>query len=91
MKILVTILLAFNLISCVQWENESKDYDRKYDAQFKYKEGDIVYLKPDSTLGVVTDRTLWTEKRITYTVRYSTKTGKLEYLESNEPNIFGKK
>lgn len=85
-------LIAAGLISCSdQWEKEEKKYAKKRDDIFKYKEGDIVYLKPDSTLGVVIDRILWTEERVSYTIRYSTKTGKLEYLESYEPNIFGKK
>ena len=84
-------LIAAGLISCTQWDKEEKDYTRKYDAQFKYKVGDIVYLKPDSTVGVITDKILWSEDKIVYTVRYSTKLGKLEYLDSYEQNIFGKK
>ena len=78
-------------VSCTQWEKEDREYAKKYDAQFKYKLGDVVYLKPDSTIGVITDRTLWTENRIEYRIRYSTNVGKLEYVDVLEPIIFSKK
>jgi hypothetical protein len=91
MKILITILIAFSLVSCTQWDKEEKDYAKKYDAQFKYKEGDVIYLKPDSVMGVITDKTAWSKDRIEYRVRYSTKTGKVEYLDIHEPSIFSKK
>lgn len=78
-------------VSCTQWDKEDKDYAKRYDAQFKYKLGDVVYLKPDSTIGVITDRTAWTENRIEYRIRYSTKVGKLEYVDVLEPIIFSKK
>lgn len=84
-------LIAAGLISCTQWDKEEKDYAKKYDAQFKYKMGDIVYLKPDSIVGVVTDRTAWTGDRLEYRIRYSTKAGKIEYLDVLEPSIFSKK
>ena len=84
-------LIAAGLISCTQWDKEEKDYARKYDAQFKYKVGDIVYLKPDSIVGVVSDRTAWAEDRLEYRIRYSTKVGKLEYIDILEPSIFDKK
>lgn len=84
-----TLILAG--LGCTQWDKEEKEYARQRDAMFKYKEGDIVYLKPDSTIGVITDRTLWSEDRLEYRVRYSTKTGKIEYLDILEPSIFSKK
>ena len=91
MKALIAILLAFSLVSCAQWEKEEKQNRERYDAQFKYKEGDIIYLKPDSVVGVITDRTVWTENRVEYRVRYSTKSGKIEYIDILEPSIFSKK
>lgn len=92
----IFLLCAFGTLilagaSCTQWDKEEKDYAKKRDSYFKYKEGDIVYLKPDSTIGVITDRTLWSEDRLEYRIRYSTKTGKLEHLDTYEPNIFDKK
>ena len=85
-------LILVGLSSCSeQWEKENKEYAKKRDAIFKYKEGDIVYLKPDSTIGVITDRTYWNVDQLEYRVRYSTKVGKLEYLDTYEPNIFGLK
>ena len=85
-------LLAVGLIGCGgQWEKEEKEYAKKRDAIFKYKEGDVVYLKPDSTIGVITDRTMWSEDRLEYRIRYSTKVGKLEYIDTNEADIFDKK
>ena len=85
-------LIAAGLISCgEQWNKEEKEYSKKRDSYFKYKEGDIVYLKPDSTIAVITHRTLWSEDRLEYEVRYSTKVGKLEYIDTYETNIFGKK
>ena len=84
-------LIAAGLISCTQWDKEEKDYARKHDSYFKYDIGDVVYLKPDSTIGVITDRTLWSEDRLEYRIRYSTKVGKLEYIDILEPSIFSKK
>lgn len=77
-------------VSCTQWEKEDKEYAKKRDSYFKYKVGDIVYLKPDSTIGVITDRTLWSEDKLEYRIRYSTKVGKLEYIDIYEPGIFSK-
>ena len=85
-------LLAVGLIGCgEQWEKENKEYAKKHDSYFKYDIGDVVYLKPDSTIGVITDRTLWSEDRLEYRIRYSTKVGKLEYIDILEPSIFSKK
>ena len=85
-------LIAAGLISCGgQWEKENKEYAKKHDSYFKYDIGDVVYLKPDSTIGVITDRTLWSEDRLEYRIRYSTKVGKLEYIDILEPSIFSKK
>lgn len=84
-------LIAAGLIGCTQWDKEEKDYSKKRDSYFQYKEGDIVYIKPDSTIGVITDRTLWSEDKKEYRVRYSTKVGKLEYIDIYEPSIFSKK
>ena len=91
--LLLFIFLSVALVgvSCTQWDKEEKDYAKRYEAQFKYKLGDVVYLKPDSTIGVITDRTLWTENRLEYRVRYSTKVGKLEHIDTYEQNIYGKK
>jgi hypothetical protein len=85
-------LIAAGLIGCGgQWEKEEKEYAKKHDSYFKYDIGDVVYLKPDSTIGVITDRTLWSEDRLEYRIRYSTKVGKLEYIDILEPSIFDKK
>lgn len=85
-------LIAAGLVGCGgQWEKENKEYAKKRDSYFQYNEGDVVYLKPDSIIGVITDRTLWSEDRLEYRIRYSTKVGKLEYIDILEPSIFGKK
>jgi hypothetical protein len=85
-------LLAVGLIGCgEQWEKENKEYAKKHDSYFKYDIGDVVYLKPDSTIGVITHRIMWSEDRLEYSVRYSTKVGKLEYIDILEPSIFSKK
>ena len=86
------VIFAITNIGCgEQWEKEEKEYAKKRDAIFKYKEGDVVYLKPDSTIGVITDRTLWSPDRLEYRIRYSTKVGKLEYIDTYEADIFDKK
>ncbi len=86
------VIFAITNIGCGgQWEKEEKEYAKKRDAIFKYKEGDVVYLKPDSTIGVITDRTMWSEDRLEYRIRYSTKVGKLEYIDTYEADIFDKK
>ena len=88
----VFALIAAGLVGCDgQWEKENKEYAKKRDSYFQYNEGDVVYLKPDSIIGVITDRTLWSEDRLEYRIRYSTKVGKLEYIDILEPSIFGKK
>ena len=91
-SIFVILIMGMIFASCGgQWEKEEKEYAKQRDAIFKYKEGDIVYLKPDSTIGVITDRTLWSEDKKEYRVRYSTKAGKIEYIDILEPSIFNKK
>ena len=86
------VIFAITNIGCGgQWEKENKEYAKKHDSYFKYDIGDVVYLKPDSTIGVITDRTLWSEDRLEYRIRYSTKVGKLEYIDILEPSIFDKK
>jgi hypothetical protein len=86
-------LIAAGLVSCGnnQWEKEEREYAKKRDSYFQYKEGDVVYLKPDSIIGVITDRTLWSKDRLEYRIRYSTKVGKIEYIDILEPSIFNKK
>lgn len=91
LMLFVFLSLTLAGISCAQWDKEEKEYIKKHDSFFKYEEGDIIYLKPDSTIGVITDRTLWNENKKEYRVRYSTKVGKIEYLDILEPSIFGKK
>ena len=85
-------LIAAGLVSCGdQWEKENKKYAKKHDSYFKYDIGDVVYLKPDSTIGVITHRIMWSEDRLEYRIRYSTKVGKLEYINVYEADIFDKK
>lgn len=56
----------------------------------QYKEGDIVYLKPDSTIGVIGVITNWTSGT-EYRIGYKNNEGVIEYHDFTETQIFGKK
>lgn len=77
-------------IGCTQWDKEEKQNKERYDALFKYKEGDDVYIKPDSTLATITDKYHYSSGD-TYYIVYKTKNGDLKEMSIKEYQIYGKK
>jgi hypothetical protein len=56
----------------------------------QYQEGDIVYLKPDSTIGVIGDVTMYISS-IGYRIGYKNNQGVIEYHDFTETQIYSKK
>ena len=89
MKYIVTIfLLSLTIISCKEDPNKVPPVEVKLVP--KYNEGDVVYLKPDSLEGVVTDSYQW-DSTIEYRVGFRVKNGELHYRDFKEFQIYGKK
>ena len=62
------------------------------DPVSKYDEGDIVYLKPDSTIGLITfEPLLWDESTYVYRVEYKDIKGERYNKWYSDKTIFGKK
>lgn len=83
-------LIAAGLVSCTQWDKEEKRNKERYEASFKYQSGDDVYIKPDSTLGTITDKYHYGSGD-TYYIVYKTKNGELKEVGINEYQIYSKK
>jgi len=64
----------------------------KYKTQIvpQYQEGDIVYLKPDSTIGVIGKITNYIDG-LEYRIGYKNNQGIIEYHDFTETQIYGKK
>ena len=56
----------------------------------QYQEGDIVYLKPDSTIGVIGDVSVYTHD-IGYKIGYKNNQGEIQYQTFTETQIYSKK
>ena len=56
----------------------------------QYQEGDIVYLKPDSTIGVIGDVSIYTSD-IGYKIGYKNNQGEIQYQTFTETQIYSKK
>jgi transcription initiation factor IIE alpha subunit len=83
-------LIAAGLVSCTQWDTEEKQNRERYNALFKYQEGDVVYIKPDSSLATITNKYHYSSGD-TYYIVYKTKNGELKETGINEYQIYSKK
>jgi len=78
-------LIAAGLVSC--------GVKPKHKEQLRisqYQEGDVVYLKPDSTIGVIGDVNLYT-RDIEYKIGYKNNQGEIQYQLFTETQIYSKK
>jgi len=78
-------LIAAGLVSC--------GVKPKHKEQLRisqYQEGEVVYLKPDSTIGVIGDVNLYTTD-IEYKIGYKNNQGEIQYQYFTETQIYGKK
>jgi len=78
-------LIAAGLVSC--------GVKPKHKEQLRisqYQEGDVVYLKPDSTIGVIGDVNLYTSD-IEYKIGYKNNQGEIQYQLFTETQIYSKK
>jgi hypothetical protein len=78
-------LIAAGLISCGE-----KPKHKEQVLVPQYQDGDIVYLKPDSTIGVIGDVTMYISS-IGYRIGYKNNQGIIEYHDFTETQIYGKK
>ena len=79
-------LIAAGLVSCC----ENKPSKHKPQQVAQYNEGDLVYLKPDSTIGVIGNVTTWTSY-VEYRIGYKNNEGVIEYHDFTETQIYSKK
>ena len=79
-------LIAAGLVSCC--DKKSKHTSQPVVSQ--YQNGDIVYLKPDSTIGVIGDVTNYVNG-IVYRIGYKNNQGIIEYHDFTETQIYNKK
>ena len=79
MKLILTIITCIILTGCFE---ESKKQN------LKYKLGDEVYLKPDSTIAYISDTSKY---NLFYRVGYVNKQGNINYTNVDEFVIYGKK
>lgn len=78
-------LIAAGLVSCSE-----KPKHKQPVLVAQYQEGDIVYLKPDSTIGVIGDVSIYTSS-ILYRIGYKNNEGIIEYHDFTETQIYSKK
>jgi len=78
-------LIAAGLVSC-----SVKPTHKQQVLVAQYQEGDIVYLKPDSTIGVIGDVNLYT-RDIEYKIGYKNNQGEIQYQIFTETQIYSKK
>jgi hypothetical protein len=79
------LLIVAGLVSC--------GVKPKHKEQLRisqYQEGDVVYLKPDSTIGVIGDVNLYTSD-IEYKIGYKNNQGEIQYQLFTETQIYSKK
>jgi hypothetical protein len=78
-------LIAAGLISCGE-----KPKHKQQVLVPQYQEGELVYLKPDSTIGVIGDVNLYT-RDIEYKIGYKNNQGEIQYQIFTETQIYSKK
>lgn len=86
--IVIIFLISLTIISCKEDPNKVPPVEVKLVPL--YNLGDVVYLKPDSLLGIVTDTYEW-DSTMEYRVGFRVKNGELRYRDFKEFQIYGKK
>lgn len=80
MKLVLTLLTCIILTGCFEHEANRPN--------LKYKLGDEIYLKPDSTIAYISDTSIY---NLFYRVGYINKDGDINYTNIDEFAIYGKK
>lgn len=91
-NILIILGLLF-ISSCTYNNSNSKQYERDVEEVTLvplFKEGDIIYLKPDSTMCVVLDEPDVYNNYINYRITYNNNCGERVYYSVRDCEIFGK-
>lgn len=71
---------------------DHKKSKRKYvEDNYNYRKGDVVYLKPDSTIASISDTRLILEDVGRYEANYKDNSGTLKMIVVDETQIYGKK
>jgi ribosomal protein L16 Arg81 hydroxylase len=85
---LLILFISLTIVSCKEDPNKVPPVEVKLVPI--YNKGDVVYLKPDSLEGVVTEPYQW-ESTMEYRVGFRIKNGELHYRNFEEYEIYGKK
>lgn len=86
--IVIIFLISLTIIGCKEDPNKVPPVEVKLVPL--YNLGDVVYLKPDSLLGIVSDTYEW-DSTMEYRVGFRVKNGELRYRDFKEFQIYGKK
>lgn len=86
--ILFAFFISLTILSCKETPNKVSSVKVKLVPL--YNIGDVVYLKPDSLLGIVSDTYPW-DSTMEYRVGFRVKNGELHYRDFKEFQIYGKK
>ena len=86
--IFATLILG-GIVGCC--EDNSKDKKHTNQPVAQYKEGEMVYLKPDSTIGVIGRVDIFLSSGVEYRIGYKNNQGIIEYHDFTETQIYGKK
>ena len=86
--ILLIFFISLTIVSCKEDPNKVPPVEVKLVPI--YDKGDVVYLKPDSLIGVVTDAYEW-DSVMEYRIGFRVRSGELRYRDFKSFQIYGKK
>jgi hypothetical protein len=86
--ILLIFFISLTIVSCKEEPKKVPPIEVKLVPE--YNIGDVVYLKPDSLPGIVTDSYQW-DSDMEYRVGFRVKSGELRYMDFKSFQIYGKK
>lgn len=78
-------LIMGGIVGCFE------DNSKRIPHTAKYKEGEIVYLKPDSTIGVIGEVNVYLSSGVEYRIGYKNNQGVIEYHYFTETQIYSLK
>lgn len=82
-------LIAAGLVSCCETNTKGKKHNTK--TNYNYSKGDVVYLKPDSTIASISDTRIIIDNIGRYEANYKDNSGNLQTIVVDETQIYGKK
>lgn len=86
--ILLIFFISLTIVSCKEEPKKVPPIEVKLVPE--YNIGDVVYLKPDSLPGIVTDSYQW-DSIMEYRIGYRLRSGEMYYRDFKSFQIYGKK